>query len=337
MQLALRTIDLPLKHPFTISRGTVSVQPTLVVELSQNGQTGYGEATTNSYYHATLDNMTAALESVQPALESLSLDDPAALWESLYGQLSANRFAQAALDQAAWDLWGKLQGKPVYELWGLSLDGLPQSSFTIGIDEPDQMVAKLQEEPDWPCYKIKLGTPRDLEIVRALRRHTDAPFRVDANCGWTAEQAIEMSHELETLGVELIEQPLPAGEYEAMRRVSAESVLPLFADESCVTEDDIELCRECFHGINIKLVKCGGLTPARRMSEIARDAGLQVMAGCMTESTIGISALAQLLPMLDIVDMDGAALLSRDIATGVTVDRGTAHFPDRPGTGAKLL
>ena len=194
----------------------------------------------------------------------------------------------------------------------------------------------MNEFPGWPVYKIKLGTDRDLEIVRHLRRHTDAAFRVDANCGWSADETIRNSFELKKLGVEFIEQPLPADQWDAMRNVFAESALPVIADESCIVESDVERCAEFFHGINIKLMKCGGLTPARRMIQQARRLNLQVMVGCMTESTVGISAIAQLLPLLDYVDMDGALLLGADIATGVTLDQGRCVYPDTNGCGVTL-
>ena len=188
------------------------------------------------------------------------------------------------------------------------------------------MVAKMQEFPGWPIYKIKLGTANDLEIVRALRGHTDAVFRVDANCGWGAEEAIRNSAALKELGVEFIEQPLPPDDWEGMKAVYAKSALPVVADESCQTEPDVDRCSGYFHGVNVKLVKCGGLTPARRMIAQAKQLGLKTMVGCMTETSVGISAIAQLLPMLDYVDMDGALLLAKDIATGVTIDRGRVRF-----------
>ena len=256
---------------------------------------------------------------------------------SAAAKLGDHPFAQCALDEAAHDLWGKRQGKPLHQLWGLSTQTCPQSNFTIGIDKIDVMIEKLKEAPGWPIYKIKLGTPDDLEIVRRLRAETDAVFRVDANCGWTADQTIENSMQLEELGVEFIEQPLPAESWDQMQRVVHESALPIIADESCIVEADVEKCSGYFHGINIKLMKCGGLTPARRMIGQARELGLKVMVGCMTESTVGISAIAQLLPLLDYVDMDGAALLAQDIATGATVERGVCHFPDEPGCGVRLL
>jgi L-Ala-D/L-Glu epimerase len=336
VKLLTHAFDLPLRHTFTISRESTSVQPTFIVELTDGKHRGFGEATTNSYYGMTLDKMRAGLEQVRSIVESQKTLDPPALWDAIAPQLQDCPFALCALDQAAYDLWGKQQGEPVYKLWGLSIDTIPASNYTIGIDTIEMMVAKLQEMPDWPIYKIKLGTSHDMEIVHELRKHTNAVFRVDANCGWYADKAIALSHELKSLNVEFIEQPLPAGD-EGYRRVFEESALPVIADESCITEADVAKCAGLFHGINIKLVKCGGLTPARRMITHARELGLKVMVGCMTESSVGISAIAQLLPLLDYVDMDGAALLASDIATGVRVENGQCHYPDAPGSGVDLL
>ncbi|QDU57580.1 dipeptide epimerase [Aeoliella mucimassa] len=337
MDLAYRVYELPLRHTFTIARGSTNVQPTFIVQLHESGEYGYGEATTNSYYNASAEQMASAVERVRPLLASSSARDPEPLLAELASQLPEDSFALSALDQALHDLWGKLLGKPVYELWGLDLSTAPPSDYTIGIDTIDTMVAKLEEMPGWPVYKIKLGTDNDIEIVKALREHTDATLRVDANCGWTAEQTIEYSPILKELGVEFIEQPLPADDHEGARLAYEGSALPLIADESCVVESDVEKCAGKFHGINIKLVKCGGLAPARRMVAKARELGLKLMAGCMTESSVGISALAQLLPMLDYIDMDGAVLLAEDIAEGVKVEKGICHFSDRNGTGAQLL
>ncbi|MCA9213501.1 MAG: dipeptide epimerase [Planctomycetales bacterium] len=339
MNLKIHDFELPLKHPFTISRESYTVQPTVIVELEQNGLSGYGEATTNRYYDVSVDSLRHAGESVRTLLDGVSLFDttPEQLWEHLKPTLNENPFALCAIDQAAHDLWGKLNGKPVFEMWGLSMEAAPASCFTIGIDSIATMVAKLQEMPGWPVYKIKLGTEHDVEIIRALRSETDAVFRVDANCGWTAAEAVENSIELKNLGVEFIEQPLKADDWDGHKTIFADSALPILADESCITECDVDRCVSYFHGVNIKLPKAGGLTPARRMIENARRQGMKVMVGCMTESTVGISAIAQLLPMLDYVDMDGAALLASDIASGVKVEKGICQFPSVPGTGVALL
>jgi L-alanine-DL-glutamate epimerase-like enolase superfamily enzyme len=337
VKLALHEFDLPLRHVFSISRESTSVQPTMIVELSDGTHRGFGEATTNKYYGVTLEGMRRSLEQVRSLVESLAELDPPALWSAAHELLADDPFPLCALDEAAYDLWGKRQGAPLYKLWGLSLDRVPQSNFTIGIDTIDVMVQKLAEMPGWPVYKIKLGTPHDLEIVRELRKHTEAIFRVDANCGWNADQAIALSKPLAELGVEFIEQPLPAADREGARRVFEHSALPIVADESCISEADVARCAGHFHGVNVKLVKCGGLTPARRMLAEARSLGLRTMVGCMTESSVGISAIAQLLPLLDYVDMDGAALLARDVAAGARVECGRCHFPADNGTGARLL
>ena len=335
MDLKIHTFDLPLKHEFTISRESRTVQETVIVELADGGHSGFGEATTNPYYNVTVSTMSSALERVRPLLGG-DLEDPSDLWGQLAPHLEENPFALCALDQAAWDLWGKKKCKPVYQLWCLDPADAPLSNFTIGIDQVDVMVAKLLEVPDWPIYKIKLGTSADLEIIRELRRHTKAPFRVDANCGWNVEETLGNAPELEELGVEFIEQPLPAEDWQGNQRLFEESPLPIIADESCIAEKDVSGCHGKFHGINIKLVKCGGLTPALRMINQARSLGMKTMVGCMTESTVGISAIAQLAPLLDYVDMDGAALLARDIATGVVVDRGKCIFPAVAGNGVTL-
>lgn len=337
MHMQLHEFALPLRHTFRTARGAVDVQRTLVVELERDGLRGYGEATTNAYYGCSIAGMSGALEAVRPLLASMPLDDPAVLWEALDPHLGHDRFAQCALDLAAHDLWGKLRGAPVHRLWGLATDDLPVTSYTIGLDTIPTMVAKLREMPGWPVYKIKLGTAHDLDIVRELREHTDATFRVDANCGWDADEAIEKSRALRDLGVEFIEQPLAADRWGDMGRVVREAALPLVADESCVVEADVERCAGLFHGINIKLCKCGGLTPARRMIRRAQRLGLRVMVGCMTESSVGISAIAQLLPLVHWADMDGALLLAEDIATGVTIERGVCRFSDENGCGVRLL
>lgn len=337
MKLTLREFSLRLRHPFTISRSTTTVQRTLIVELEQDEQHGYGESIHYPFYGQTIESMTAAIESVRPLIEETKLQDPAALWKALQPALKDHSFAHAAIDLAAHDLWGKLHGKPVYELWGLDIDNNPPTDYTIGIDTIENMVAKMAEFPDWPIYKIKLGTPDDLQIIRELRRHTAAIFRVDANCAWTVEQTLELAPELKSLGVQFIEQPLPRDDDDKMPRLFRECLLPLIADESCIHESDVAACVGRFHGVNIKLCKCAGLTPARRMIGQARRHGLKVMVGCMTETSVGISAIAQLLPLLDFVDMDGALLLAEDVARGVTIEKGRVIYPYTPGCGLTLL
>ena len=262
MKLSVHHFELPLRHAFTISRESYSSQPTVIVELEQDGCRGYGEATTNSYYGVTQESLSAAVKSQRDLLAATSLleEDPAALWTKLAQELSNHPFALCALDQAACDLWGKLNGQSLMQLWHLDREHAPPSCFTIGIDSIETMIEKLREMPGWPVYKIKLGTDRDVEIIRKLRAETEATFRVDANCGWHVEEALRNAESLAELGVEFIEQPLKADDWDGHRRLFEQSALPILADESCQVEADVQRCAGHFHGVNVKLVKCGGLT-----------------------------------------------------------------------------
>ncbi|MEQ9453632.1 MAG: dipeptide epimerase [Phycisphaeraceae bacterium] len=333
MKLRIHTLDLPLRHPFRVAHGVRSTQHNLVVELIDGDHHGFGEAAAIPYYHVTQQSMTATLERLREAIESATWDTPENLWDQLYPRTDGDRFALAAVDEAAHDLWGKRLGKPVHQLWGLDPTNIPLTDYTIGIDTIPKMVAKMKEFDGWPIYKIKLGTEDDLAIVRELRQHTDATFRIDANTAWTADQTIEYSKSLKALGVEFIEQPLRVDDWDGMVRVRNHSALPVIADESCIIEADVERCAPFYHGVNVKLLKAGGMTPARRMLQKARELGLKTMVGCMTETSVGIAAIAQLLPLLDYVDMDGALLLGEDPAEGPTINQGVVTLPNRPGNG----
>ena len=336
MNLHVQGLDLPLKHRFTIAHQSREVQETLIVRLEEDGLFGLGESTTNPFYGITLDNMREALEKFKPVLLGGKWNTPAELWELGKEVFRDNPFAQCALDQAAWDLYTKKKGEKLYEYLNLNPQRIPTTNFTIGIDTVEKMCAKLREV-EWPIYKIKLGTDQDLEIVRELRKNTNSIFRVDANCAWTVDQAISYSEELALLGVAFIEQPLAKDNLEGMREVFAHSKLPLIADESCISEADVDKCQGRFHGVNIKLVKAGGITPALRMIQQAKALGMKTMVGCMTESSVGISAIANIAPLLDYVDMDGAMLLAKDPAKGVRIFPDEVLFPEGPGIGAELL
>ncbi|MCG8434524.1 MAG: dipeptide epimerase, partial [Gammaproteobacteria bacterium] len=249
MELRFHTFELPLKHKFRISRGAITSQQTLVVELCEGDCRGFGEATANPYYNATIEAMQSVLKKVRDPLARANWSTPAELWDELAPMLGDNSFALCALDEAAHDLWGKKHGQPVFKLWQLDPEQAPTSNYTIGIDSIEKMIDKLNEVPDWPIYKIKLGTDNDLEIIAELRKQTEAVFRVDANCGWNPDQTIDFSRRLKELGVEFIEQPLPASDWEGSRRVYLESALPMIADESCVKEADVGRCHEHFHGV----------------------------------------------------------------------------------------
>lgn len=335
MKIRTYKFELPFRYPFTISRGTKTHQPTLIIELEHFGIRGYGEAPSIKYYNITVEQMIEELESKKTFAEKFAFTEPERYWHYLHHLFPKNPFLVCALDIAAWDLYGKIKRKKLYELWGLDISRNPLTDYTIGIDTIDNMVKKMKEKP-WPIYKVKVGTDNDIEMIMALRKNTESLIRVDANAGWTVDEALKKIPQLKELGVELIEQPLARDDWEGMKILYEKSVLPLFADESCVLENDVEKCHGFFHGINIKLTKCSGITPARRMISKARETGLKVMIGCMSESTVGTAAIAHLLPLLDHVDMDGPLLLAEDIATGITYDYGKIIYSDSPGLGITL-
>lgn len=344
MYLSIHPYDLPLKDPFRIAHESRTVQPTLIVRLAEGEHYGLGEAPMTRYYGLDSKKATLALEKLSPAFaqqgeKELKDGGVKGVMEAVDRVAPAlNPFLRCAVDVALHDLWAKLHGKRLGLLWEQDRSRLVPTCYTIGLAPVAEMVRKLRAKP-WPVYKIKLGGgDDDVALIRELRQHTEAPFYVDANTGWTARQAIDYSGPLRELGVVFIEQPLKPEEVTGQAEVHRHAVLPVLADESCQTEDDVDRCAELFSGINIKVVKCGGLLPARRVIARARALGLQVMAGCMTESSVGISAIAQLLPELDYADLDGAMLLADDPARGVTFDpqTGLVQYPDRAGTGAVL-
>lgn len=335
MNFRYRRYDLPFRYPFTISKGTKTHQPTLIIELDYFGIKGYGEAPAISYYNIPVEKMIEDLEAKRPFIEKFSFTDPERYWHYLHHLFPQNSFLVCALDMAGWDIYGKLKKQPLYKIWNLETGNAPLSDYTIGIDSIEMMIKKMEEKP-WPIYKIKVGTPNDIEILTALRARTDAVFRVDANAGWTLEEALEKIPLMKELGVQFVEQPLAKDNWDDMKILYQQSPLPLIADESCVAEADVIKCVNHFHGINIKLTKCSGITPARRMIDKAREFEMQVMIGCMNESTVGTAAIAHLAPLLDYVDMDGPLLLAEDIATGISFSNGNIIYNNNSGLGIQL-
>ena len=332
MKIEYKKSNLKFKHPFTISKGTKTHQPSLLVELELFGLKGYGEAPAISYYNLSVEEMISVIEQKKKMIEKFSFTEPERYWHYLHHLLPQDPFLVCALDLASWDLYGKMKRKQLYQLWNLDISKNPLTDFTIGIDTIENMVAKIKETP-WPVYKIKLGTDKDIEIIEALRRHTDAIFRIDANAAWKANEALEKIKIFAGLGVEFIEQPLAKDDWEGMKFLFVNSPLPLIADESCVSEHDVAKCKGYFHGVNIKLTKCSGISPALRMIDEARKLEMKVMVGSMNESSIGTAAIAQLLPLLDYVDMDGPLLLAEDVAKSVTFDYGKINYGEGYGLG----
>lgn len=336
MELIIRHYKLKLRHTFTISRQSYNFQDNLIVELKDNKISGYGEATSNPYYKITVPLMMNDLEILKPLINSTVDDSPEIFWAKMYPYLKHNMFALCALDMAYNDLYAKKKNQKLYKLWNYNINNNPLTNYTIGIASIEKMVSKMKEMP-WPIYKIKLGTKEDIKIVKELRKHTTAIFRIDANCGWGVDETINNAKLLKGLGVEFLEQPIKADAWDDHKQVYEKSVLPIIADESCQIEADVLKCHNHFHGVNVKLVKCGGLTSARRMLIQANKLNMKTMVGCMIESSVGISAIAHLLPLLNYVDMDGAILLEKDIAKGVSINNGVVTYSNLNGTGVSLI
>lgn len=335
LRMDVELLQLRTRHPFIIARGGQSDHRTVWVRLTDHeGCEGWGEAAPTRFYGETTDSALAALKVYGGALpdDPFRLEEAERRWETM---LRGNAAARSALSSALHDLIGKRLGVPVYQLWGLDPCKAPKSTFTIGLDSPERIGAKVREAEQYPILKVKLGTDHDLEILRAIREATDKEVRVDANCGWTVKGAIRMLPVLEEFGVTVLEQPLPPEDLDGLAAISAQADIPVIADESCKTAADIPSLAGKVDGINIKLAKCGSLREAIRMVAVARAHGLMVMVGCMIESSLGITAAAHLTPLVDIVDLDGAALLADDPFVGASIDGGQVVLPTGPGLGVR--
>jgi len=327
-------------NPFVISRGGASEWRTVTVRVrDRDGAEGWGEAAPSRFYGETPESVVAALDRFRAALDGL---DPWHLEDAEARMNAAMRFngaAKSAVSAALHDLAAKRLGVPLWKLWGLDPSRAPSSSFTIAIAPDDETLRqRVRAASSYPVLKVKLGSAdgiaRDQRIMRLVREEApDAILRVDANAAWTPKTALLMDGHLADLGVEFVEQPLPAHDIEGMRFVRERALLPIVADESCVVASDIARLVGAVDGINIKLAKCGGLREALRMIATARAHGLLVMCGCMIETSLGISAAAHLAPLLDCADLDGAALLADDPYDGATIAGGVIALPDRPGLG----
>jgi L-alanine-DL-glutamate epimerase-like enolase superfamily enzyme len=333
LHLEAEVLSLRTRHPFIIARGGQSDYRTVWVRLvDQDGLEGWGEAAPARIYGETPETVLAALQAYAEHLPPAS--SPAEAIERQWEKtLALNPSARGALSAALHDLQAKRLGIPVYQLWGLDPARAPRSTFTIGIDTDEKIRQKVFEAEQYPILKIKLGTDQDAAILRTIRDATDKELRVDANTGWTAKQAVSMLPVLEEHGVTVLEQPLPAGDLDGLAVVTRASRIPVIADESCLVAADIPRLVGKVDGINIKLAKCGSLREALRMIAVARAHHLMVMVGCMIESSIAITAAAHFSPLVDIVDLDGAALLANDPFRGATIEGGQVRLPTGPGLG----
>jgi L-alanine-DL-glutamate epimerase-like enolase superfamily enzyme len=335
MQLRFHPYTLELKHAFTIATSSRTTTPAMLVEVEQDGVIGYGEAAMPPYLGESQTTAAAflarvdlgrfpdpfQLEEILPAIDALAPGNPA---------------AKAAIDLALHDWIGKKLGAPWYRLWGLNPARTPVTSFTIGIDTPEVVRQKTREAAPYKILKVKLGRGDDTDrmMIDTIREVTDKPVTVDANQGWRDRgAALRMIEWLATRGVVFVEQPMPKEQLADTAWLRERSPLPLIADENCQRLVDVAGLRGVFDGINIKLMKCTGLREAHRMIGLARALGLKVMLGCMTETSCAISAAAQLSPLVDWADLDGAELIANDPFAGATIVDGRVTLPDRPGLG----
>jgi len=332
LHLNFKPIELKLTTPFRISRGVEYTAPNVIIQMTHNEFTGYGEAAPDPYYGET----TQTVQACFPLLTDHLGDDPF-LIDDLHGRLDSiirlNPSVKAAVDMAFYDLMGKMLGVPLYKLLGLNPEHTPYTSFTIGIDSPQEMAKKALLAKDFPILKIKVGTKHDLDIIKAIRDVSTAVLRVDANTGWTPKEAIKNINAFEPYNIEFVEQPVPAHDLAGLKMIRDNVPLPIIADESCVTIEDIPRLSECVDGVNLKLMKNNGIWNVFKMIQVARAHHLRVMLGCMIETSLSITAAAHLTPLVDYADLDGNLLIDNDPYAGVTVKDGKLVLPDGPGLG----
>lgn len=326
--------ELALENPFTIARGTKETVPNVIVSLTKEGITGYGEAGPNSRYDEYAETVVAFIDRLPNNFfdDLTTPEEVASAIQQLDGPVQS---AKAALEMAWLDCWGKSQQQPLWKLWDAPSNITPPSSFTIGLDEIEVMQQKVRDAEEYPILKVKLGTDRDRKIIKAIREITDKPIRVDANEGWTdLDTAKEQITFLAEQNIEIVEQPMPAAMHETMAKLKKWSPLPLMADESFKGDEDLDHIAKAFDGINIKLMKMGSLVKARNVIKEARKRNLHVMVGCMIESSLGISAGALIGTWADYVDLDGFLLIKDDPFEGLrlTPDK-NLQLSENPGLG----
>ncbi len=335
MNLTIKSLNLKLKYPFRISRETRTVQNNILVILEdEDGEFGLGEAAPVKYYGEDVKSAKAALRKMAKVLV-----DDAFLIEDITNELQ-RRFprdasARASVDIALHDLVAKKLNIPLYKFLGLNPNHSKVTSFTIGLDSIDIMCKKIEEAKDFPILKIKLGVKNDIKILKTIRHRTGATIRVDANAGWTVGEAINKINAMKDFGVEFVEQPIPPGNIDGLKKVRDNVDMPVIADEDVRTSSDIIPLAGAVDGINIKLMKCGGIREAIRMINIARAHKLKIMLGCMIESSVSITAAAHLTPLVDYADLDGNILITNDPFTGVSIRQGKLLLPEKNGLGVE--
>ena len=333
MNLKFTPYTLQLKHAFTLATSSRTTTPVMLTEIGYEGITGYGEASMPPYLGENHETVSGFLTKVD--LSSFSgpflTEDIVSYIDSV---MPGNYAAKASVDIALHDLAGKLTGEPCYRLFGLNPEKTPLTSFTIGLDTPEVVKQKVEEAAPYRILKVKLGRDNDREMIEVIRSLTDKPLCVDVNQGWKdRNHALEMAEWLAEKGVVFLEQPLPGEQREDLAWLTKRSPIPVIGDEAIQNINDIIENREVYSGINIKLMKCGGMNAAMKMIHIARALGMKVMIGCMTETSCAVTAAAHLSPLADWCDLDGNLLISNDPFAGLEIIDGKVTLPERPGTG----
>ena len=338
MKLSWKPYELQLKHAFNISTYSRKTTPVVLTTIEYDGLVGYGEASLPPYLGETQASVIEFLKKVDLS----GFSNPLELEEIIHyidSIAENNTAAKASVDIALHDLAGKIIGKPWHQLWGLKKENVPDTTFTIGIDTDEVVRQKVREvEGQFKILKVKLGGTEDKRMIETIRSVTALPLAVDANQGWKDKhQALDMILWLKEKGIVMIEQPMPKYNLDSIARLTEESPLPIFADESVQRLRDVERMKGVFSGINIKLMKCTGMREAWQMRNLAQALGMKVMIGCMTETSCAISAAAQLAPGLDFADLDGALLIQNDAFDGASLQNGKIIATDFPGIGIKPL
>jgi L-Ala-D/L-Glu epimerase len=335
MKLSCRPYRLEFRHPFGLSSHSRKETTVVFVSLEYDGIVGYGEACLPAYLGETVDGTMSFLEETRGMLDHLSMDQfPEPAINQLFSLAPGHFAAKAALDIALHDLWGKMKNKSCSRLFGFETPPL-STSFTIAIDAEDKLEQKIHEASDYPVLKVKAGTRNDKLLIRAIRKFTRKPLYIDVNQGWKDKHfVLDMILWMKEQNVILVEQPMPASMKEDMQWVNDKSPIPIIADESVKSMSDLENLDASFSGVNIKLMKCGGLYEAGKMIRYLKKRNLLVMIGCMAESSCGTSAMAQLMSLGDYVDLDAPLLYKNDPFAGVRYKHGRIHLPEAPGIGA---
>lgn len=333
IKLSYYPYTIKLKDTFAIASGARNTTPAVMVEVEHNGLVGYGEASLPPYLEENQDSVINFLNNIHldkyADISNINL-----LLDFVDNSVTGNSAAKASLDIALYDLWGKLNSLPLYKMLGVQIKKNLFTSFTIGISNAEELERKIESASGYKYLKVKLGSNRDKEIISSVRMYTDKPIFVDVNQGWTDKYlALDMINWLSEKNVLLVEQPLPEENLEDAKWLLEKSPIPIIADEAVQDISDIEKIKDCYTGINIKLMKAGGIRNAYRMIKLARDLKLKVMIGCMTETSCAISAASHLAPLADWIDLDGSELISNDLFSGLKIVSGEIVVPGTPGLG----